>query len=214
MAQRSTKKAILKLILLGDSGVGKTSLMNQYVNCKFSNHFKATVGTDFLTKEVLVNETLVTLQIWDTAGQERFQSLGSAFYRGADACVLVYDITNEKSFEQLSSWKEEFLNRANPADPVNFPFIVIGNKVDCESERRVTAAKAQQWSTSEARLGRKVSIPCFETSAKNAIMVEAAFLEAVTIALSQQNLHEPEPVIPDTITFSKKTTPPPKGGCC
>lgn len=82
------KKVLLKVIILGDSGVGKTSLMNQYVNKKFSNQYKATIGADFLTKEVIVDDRIVTMQIWDTAGQERFQSLGVAFYRGADCCVL------------------------------------------------------------------------------------------------------------------------------
>lgn len=82
------KKVLLKVIILGDSGVGKTSLMNQYVNKKFSNQYKATIGADFLTKEVIVDDRVVTMQIWDTAGQERFQSLGVAFYRGADCCVL------------------------------------------------------------------------------------------------------------------------------
>merc|ERR1712164_98314 len=96
----STKKrTLLKLIILGDSGVGKTSLMNQYVNKKFSKQYKATIGADFLTKEVMIDDKLVTMQIWDTAGQERFQSLGVAFYRGADSCVLVYDVTDSKSFE-------------------------------------------------------------------------------------------------------------------
>ena len=87
MAHR--QKVLLKVIVLGDSGVGKTSLMNQYVNRKFTNQYKATIGADFLTKEVMIEDKLVTMQIWDTAGQERFQSLGVAFYRGADACVLV-----------------------------------------------------------------------------------------------------------------------------
>lgn len=82
------KKVLLKVIILGESGVGKTSLMNQYVNKKFSNQYKATIGADFLTKEVIVDDRVVTMQIWDTAGQERFQSLGVAFYRGADCCVL------------------------------------------------------------------------------------------------------------------------------
>ncbi|KAJ8910435.1 hypothetical protein NQ315_012577 [Exocentrus adspersus] len=85
----SRKKVLLKVIILGDSSVGKTSLMNQYVNRKFSNQYKATIGADFLTKEVTVDDRTVTMQIWDTAGQERFQSLGVAFYRGADCCVLV-----------------------------------------------------------------------------------------------------------------------------
>ena len=84
----SRKKVLLKVIILGESGVGKTSLMNQYVNKKFSNHYIATIGADFLTKDIIVDDYLVTMQIWDTAGQERYQSLGVAFYRGADCCVL------------------------------------------------------------------------------------------------------------------------------
>merc|ERR1711908_4932 len=99
------KKVLLKVIILGDSGVGKTSLMNQYVNKRFSGQYKATIGADFLTKEIMIDDKLVTIQIWDTAGQERFQSLGVAFYRGADACILVYDITNAKSFERLDMWR-------------------------------------------------------------------------------------------------------------
>ena len=80
--------SLLKIIVLGDSGVGKFSLMSRYVQKKFSPHFKATIGADFLHKDVTLHERLTTLQIWDTAGQERFMSLGVAFYRGSDACVL------------------------------------------------------------------------------------------------------------------------------
>ncbi|XP_060668613.1 ras-related protein Rab7 isoform X2 [Ziziphus jujuba] len=105
----SRRRMLLKVIILGDSGVGKTSLMNQYVNRKFSNQYKATIGADFLTKEVQFEDRQFTLQIWDTAGQERFQSLGVAFYRGADCCVLVYDVNVMKSFENLNNWREEFL---------------------------------------------------------------------------------------------------------
>ncbi|XP_048135514.1 ras-related protein Rab7 isoform X2 [Rhodamnia argentea] len=105
----SRRRTLLKVIILGDSGVGKTSLMNQYVNKKFSNQYKATIGADFLTKEVQLEDRLFTLQIWDTAGQERFQSLGVAFYRGADCCVLVYDVNVMKSFDNLNNWREEFL---------------------------------------------------------------------------------------------------------
>lgn len=90
------KKNILKVIILGDSGVGKTSLMHRYVNNKYSQQYKATIGADFLTKEVNVDDKVATMQIWDTAGQKRFQSLGVAFYRGADCYVLVYDLTNTK----------------------------------------------------------------------------------------------------------------------
>ncbi|KAJ3359466.1 hypothetical protein HDU91_004921 [Kappamyces sp. JEL0680] len=129
-------KKLLKVIILGDSGVGKTSLMNQYVNKKFNGQYKATIGADFLTKEITIGDTVVTMQIWDTAGQERFQSLGVAFYRGADCCALVYDVNHAKSFETLDSWRDEFLLQASPRDPDNFPFILLGNKIDFEEGRR------------------------------------------------------------------------------
>jgi Ras-related protein Rab-7A len=76
-------------------------------------------------------------QLWDTAGQERFQSLGVAFYRGADCCVLVYDVNSAKSFETLDSWRDEFLIQASPRDPENFPFVVLGNKIDMEENKRM-----------------------------------------------------------------------------
>lgn len=113
--------------------MGKTSLMNQYVNRRFSSQYKATIGADFLSKEVAVGDRLVTMQIWDTAGQERFQSLGVAFYRGADCCVLVYDVTAPNTFKALDSWRDEFLIQASPRDPEHFPFVVIGNKLDLEN---------------------------------------------------------------------------------
>lgn len=90
--------------------------MNQHVNKRFSNQYKATIGADFLTKEVMVDDRLVTMQLWDTAGQERFQSLGVAFYRGADCCVLVFDVNSAKSFETLDSWRDEFLIQVSRAE--------------------------------------------------------------------------------------------------
>lgn len=87
--------------------------MNRYVSAKFSSQYKATIGADFHPKEIQVDDMSVTLQIWDTAGQERFQSLGHRFYRGADACILVYDVTNAASFQKLwTFWRGEFLKRA------------------------------------------------------------------------------------------------------
>merc|ERR1711988_527834 len=148
----SRKKVLLKVIILGDSGVGKTSLMNQYVNKKFSTQYKATIGADFLTKEVMVDDRLVTMQIWDTAGQERFQSLGVAFYRGADSCVLVFDVHNTKTFDNLDSWRDEFLIQASPKDPDNFPFVVLGNKIDKEGDREVKAQKANAWCSQKGNI--------------------------------------------------------------
>ena len=88
------RKCFIKVVIIGDSSVGKTSIIQMFEHSKFTDNFKPTIGADFSNKEVTLDDRVVTLQIWDTAGQERFQSLGSAFYRGADCCALVYDITN------------------------------------------------------------------------------------------------------------------------
>lgn len=193
------KKSLLKVIILGDSSVGKTSLMNQYVNKKFSNQYKATIGADFLTKDVVIDDKEVTIQIWDTAGQERFQSLGVAFYRGADCCVLVFDVTNPKSFDSLESWKDEFLIQSSPSDPDAFPFVVLGNKVDEKEKRRVSAAKA------EAFCGSKISY--FETSAKQATNVSAAFEEIARKAM-QHEIKQEQIYLPETLTLTNQEIRP------
>lgn len=192
------KKSMLKVIILGDSGVGKTSLMQQYVNKKFSTQYKATIGADFLTKELVLDERKVVMQIWDTAGQERFQSLGVAFYRGADCCALMFDVTNQKSFDALETWHDEFLLQANPADPDNFPFMVIGNKIDVDESRRVISAqKAQRWCR------EKGDLPYFETSAKEATGVEQAFEVIGRNALQQDDAEGFEQEYPDGVDFSQ-----------
>ncbi|KAF2284254.1 hypothetical protein GH714_020091 [Hevea brasiliensis] len=180
------RRALLKVIVLGDSGVGKTSLMNQYVYKKFSQQYKATIGADFVTKELQVDDNLVTLQIWDTAGQERFQSLGAAFYRGADCCVLVYDVNVLKSFETLNNWHEEFLKQADPVHPDEFPFILLGNKIDLDggNSRVVSEKKAADWCAS------KGNIPYFETSAKENYNVDEAFLCVARTALATEHEHD------------------------
>ncbi|WFD41894.1 Ypt/Rab-type GTPase Rab7 [Malassezia psittaci] len=186
--------------------VGKTSLMNQYVNKRFSAAYKATIGADFLTREVVVDGRLVTIQLWDTAGQERFQSLGVAFYRGADCCVLVYDVNSPKSFETLDSWRDEFLIQASPHDPDNFPFVVLGNKIDMEESKRVVSQKrAMTWCQS------KGNIPYFETSAKEAINVEQAFQTIARNALQQEAEAELYADYPDPIRIDSAN--PRSSGC-
>ena len=93
-AALAEKKCFVKVVAIGDSGVGKTSLIQMFEQSKFTDNFKPTIGADFSNKEVVIDGKVCTLQIWDTAGQERYQSLGTAFYSGADCCFLVYDITN------------------------------------------------------------------------------------------------------------------------
>merc|ERR1711892_836126 len=109
----------------------------------------------------------------------RFQSLGVAFYRGADCCVLTYDVTAPNTFKSLDSWRDEFLIQASPRDPDNFPFVVLGNKVDLDN-RAVSTKRAQQWCHT------KNEIPYFETSAKEAINVEQAFQTIAKNALAQE----------------------------
>ena len=111
----------------------------RYVQNNFSTQYKATIGAEFLSKEILTGDKIVSMQIWDTAGQEKYQSVQGVFYRGADGCVLVYDITNIESFQGLRKWKEEFLNGANVSNPETFPFVLIGNKADMVTERKVIA---------------------------------------------------------------------------
>ncbi|EEF30203.1 ras-related protein Rab7 isoform X2 [Ricinus communis] len=186
MSNNYKRRALLKVIVLGDSGVGKTSLMNQYVYKKFSQQYKATIGADFVTKELQLEEKVVTLQIWDTAGQERFQSLGSAFYRGADCCVLVYDVNVQKSFETLNNWHEEFIKQADPIYPDAFPFILLGNKIDIDggNSRVVSEKKAREWCASNG------GIPYFETSAKEDYGVDEAFLCVAKTALDSEPEHD------------------------
>ncbi|XP_028806057.1 ras-related protein Rab7-like isoform X1 [Neltuma alba] len=176
------RRILLKVIVLGDSGVGKTSLMTQYIHKKFNQQYKATIGADFVTKELQIDDRLVTLQIWDTAGQERFQSLGVSFYRGADCCVLVYDVNVMRSFDTLDTWHEEFLKQANAPNPRKFPFILLGNKVDIDggNSRVVSEKKALDWCVS------KGNIPYYETSAKEDYNIDAAFLCIAKTALANE----------------------------
>ena len=138
----SEKKCFVKVVAIGDSGVGKTSLIQMFEQSKFTESFKPTIGADFSNKEITIDGKVVTLQIWDTAGQERYQSLGTAFYRGADCCFLVYDITNPSSFENLINWKQSFLQKSMVMMPESFPIMVIGNKLDLASENRQVSNNA------------------------------------------------------------------------
>lgn len=198
------------MIILGDSSVGKTCLMNQYVKKTFDDRYKATIGADFMTKEVDVDGTLVTLQIWDTAGQERFQSLGSAFYRGADACILVFDLTSMESFNHLTQWHDEFIIQAGQ----NKEFVLIGNKSDLEDKRVVTAKAANSWVTKYSQDDGN-PIPYLEASAKENLNVEQAFLHVAKNALKKSAVEE-DVYIPGQLVdlHDDRAAPKKKGGCC
>ena len=152
-----------------------------FANKSFSENFKPTVGADFVSKQIRIEEDNVVLQIWDTAGQERFQSLSSAFYRGADCCCLVFDVTSQASFDHLLNWKEIFLTKAMPQNFDTFPFLVIGNKVDLEDQRRVTSYEARKFCQGNG------GMLFYESSAKNDLNVEKAFEHLASLALNRQS---------------------------
>jgi len=136
-------------------------------------------------------DKIIKMQIWDTAGQEKFQSLGFAFYRGADCCALTFDLTNPSSFEALDKWKEGFIDNAQPDDVKTFPFVLIGNKVDRESERKVTSQKAEAWCKEND------DMLYFETSAKEGVAVNEAFIEMVKKGIARESTNQI--LMPDSI---------------
>ena len=153
--------------------------MNQYVKKDFSFKYKSTLGADFLTKNVVIDDNVVQLQLWDTAGSERFHSLGCSFYRNTECCVLVFDLTDKKSFESIENWREEFLDNLNPRDPETFPFVLLGNKCDKEIERKVEESEIKNYCEN------KSNMPYFETSAKDNTNVEAAFEKVSELAFER-----------------------------
>ncbi|KAM4612499.1 ras-related protein rab7 isoform 2-T2 [Polymixia lowei] len=167
----------LKVILIGNSGVGKSSFMNRYVNERFTNMYRATIGTDFLTKQVNIDGSAVILQIWDTAGTERFQSLGTPLYRGSHSCMLIFDVTSKATFSALEMWRNEFLIQGEPPDPTDFPFIVVGNKTDLNN-REVSRKKALQWC-------EEIGAQYYEGSAKEDLDVDKPFMTAAQAGLQQ-----------------------------
>ena len=123
----------------------------------------------------------MTLQIWDTAGQERFQSLGNAFYRGADACVLVYDITNEQSFYRIEDWRNNFIEQAAIEDANSFPFLLLANKCDLNNERRVPKENGERYAS-------EYSMLFFETSALQGDNVQEAIRNLANVASNQDTV--------------------------
>ncbi|XP_034243309.1 ras-related protein Rab-37 isoform X2 [Thrips palmi] len=169
-----------KTILLGDSGVGKTSLLVQFDTGKFNTGtFSATVGIGFTNKLVTVDSVKVKLQIWDTAGQERFRSVTHAYYRDAHALLLLYDVTNKTSFDNIRAWLGEIREYAQD----DVVIMLLGNKADC-SERVVRREDGE-------RLAREYSVAFMETSAKTGLNVEVAFM-AVARELKSRKSGNPD----------------------
>lgn len=202
----SISRLQLKVIVLGDSGVGKTSILNRFVRQEFSQSYRATVGADFLFKELTIDNKELSLQLWDTAGQERFQALGNAFYRGTDCCLLVYDITSLDSFENIKSWKQEFLERSGNENS-NFPIILLGNKCDCLNERKVSKEKAKEWASENKLLFDEVS-------AKEDVGIESSFLQAARLCLNRDEYIRPSLPVKPLVLKSDQAYMEKKKKCC
>ncbi|XP_018321110.1 ras-related protein Rab-37-like isoform X1 [Agrilus planipennis] len=172
-----TGQEVHKTILLGDSGVGKTSLLVKFDTGKFQQgNFAATVGIGFTNKVVTVDDCKVKLQIWDTAGQERFRSITHAYYRDAHALLLLYDVTNKTSFDNIRAWLTEIREYAKD----DVVIMLIGNKCDCNSERLIRREDGD-------RLAREYNVAFMETSAKMGLNVDLAFMSIARELNYRQN---------------------------
>ncbi|KAJ0979481.1 hypothetical protein J5N97_014955 [Dioscorea zingiberensis] len=156
---------LIKLLLIGDSGVGKSCLLLRFSDGSFTTSFITTIGIDFKIRTIELDGKRIKLQIWDTAGQERFRTITTAYYRGAMGILLVYDVTDESSFNNIRNWIRNIEQHAS--DNVNK--ILVGNKADMdESKRAVPTSKGQA-------LADEYGIKFFETSAKTNLNVEQVF---------------------------------------
>ena len=159
-----------KLIVIGDSGVGKSCLTNNAVKNIFDDSYNATVGFEFFTFNVKINDKIVKLQIWDTCGQELYRSLITNFYRNSSLAVMVYAINSKESFENIEMWLRELRTHSNPDAKV----FLIGNKIDLENERQITKEQGEQFAKDNKING------FMEASAKTGVNAQKIFIQAAT----------------------------------
>ena len=162
--QPSNYQYIFKLILIGNSGVGKSCILQRYIRHSFEESYKCTIGVDFLMKSVIINGITVKLQLWDTAGQEKYKSMVSSYYRGANVALIVFDLTSRPSFDALPLWIENFYKNG----PEQKNIILIGNKKDLVDDRQVTQEEAEMFAETNNMI-------YFETSAKDGDNIDYVF---------------------------------------
>lgn len=201
---------LFKIVLTGDSGVGKSNILGRFTRNEFNLESKSTIGVEFATRTVNVDDKIIKAQIWDTAGQERYRAITSAYYRGAVGAMLMYDISKPETYENVNRWLNELHEHAVP----QIVIMLVGNKCDLKHLRAVATEEAQAFAEENKLL-------FIETSALDNTNVELAFQRILTEIYHQhveQNLLHAEfgqikaPEGP-TINF---TEPPRKnsGGCC
>ncbi len=195
----------IKIMLLGESQIGKTSLIQRYVKNNFNLSYITTVGIDFQLKQIKMNNKSIKLQIWDTAGQERFKNITKSYFHSSDGFIVGYDITSRLSFTNVSTWLKEINDNA----PEEIQKILIGNKCDL-NEREVTTEEGQ-------KLAEENGMKFFETSAKNDINVKETFESITKDILDVQYKEEGESrnsLVIDRNIEKKKDEEKEKKGCC
>jgi len=202
---------LFKIVLIGDSAVGKSNLLARFTKGTFNADSKSTIGVEFATKNVVVDGKTIKAQIWDTAGQERYRAITSAYYRGAVGALVVFDITSQQSYDNVERWLAELKDHADQ----NIKVMLVGNKSDLTHLRAVT-------SDISTRYARKNELSFLETSALNANNVDTAFIQLITEIY--QTLHkkidtEEKPAVTvgsqvklDITTAEPKASP--KQTCC
>mmetsp|Transcript_5908 Transcript_5908/g.5295 ORF Transcript_5908/g.5295 Transcript_5908/m.5295 type:complete len:185 (+) Transcript_5908:117-671(+) len=161
-----TKPREVKVVLLGDTGVGKSSLVLRFVTNNFKPYSESTIGASFMSKMIMVSGKPIKFQIWDTAGQEKYHSLAPMYYRGAAAAIVVYDITRQNTFKTLKNWIDELRTQG----PKDIAIAIAGNKADLEDQREVSKAAAISYS-------EEIGAMYLETSAKDDLNVQDIFVQ-------------------------------------
>ncbi|XP_075242964.1 ras-related protein ORAB-1-like isoform X2 [Convolutriloba macropyga] len=156
---------LFKLLLIGDSGVGKSCLLLRFADDTYTESYISTIGVDFKIRTLELDNKVIKLQIWDTAGQERFRTITSSYYRGAHGIIIVYDVTEQDTFNNVKQWLQEIERYASD----NVQKLLVGNKCDLTVKKVVEFSTAKEYADS-------IGIPFLETSAKNSTNVEQAFM--------------------------------------
>ena len=162
----SDSSKTFKILTIGESGVGKTCILRRFVENKFLKNHLATIGIDFKTKTLNINNQEIKLKIWDTAGQERFRNITTQYYKGADGIVLIYDVTDDASYEKIRDWMEQILSNTKRED---IGLVLLGNKCDMEP-RAVTEEQGN-------KMAEELKVSYFETSALTGQGINEAFNE-------------------------------------
>ena len=199
---------LYKIIIIGDTCVGKSNILSRYLKDEFREDSKSTVGVELGTKFVKVKGVGAKLQIWDTAGQERYKSITSSYYKGSHGCFIVYDITSESSFENVEKWYEQAQKDASKEVSI----ILVGNKCDLENERKVSKEKGEE-------KAKSLNAPFFETSALSKVNIDDIFKEMVNNIYERTGGPKTDEeddieIVNENAVNLNSQTPPPKKSCC